>query len=60
MIVTVSLGVLKGGAAALFTPPLPAPKLAAIQDMHIGIVNKVGVCHCLGRCQHGCPRGVGG
>jgi spermine oxidase len=40
-VVTVSLGVLKTRHHELFAPPLPAPKLAAIGRLEIGVVDKV-------------------
>lgn len=42
VIVTVPLGVLKRGSIA-FTPPLPGPKRAAIQHLHMGTLEKVFV-----------------
>ncbi|XP_049811892.1 spermine oxidase [Schistocerca nitens] len=41
VIVTVSLGVLKAQAKAMFSPPLPAYKMNAIKGLSIGTVNKV-------------------
>lgn len=40
-IVTVSLGVLKAAHGALFDPPLPAAKAAAIDRLQVGVVDKV-------------------
>lgn len=40
-IVTVSLGVLQAQHAALFSPPLPAPKAAAIAALRCGVVDKL-------------------
>lgn len=41
VIVTVSLGVLKQRAALMFHPPLPDSKMAAIQRLDIGTVDKI-------------------
>jgi hypothetical protein len=43
VVFTGSLGVLKAQAGQLFDPPLPAAKAAAIQQLHIGQVEKLFV-----------------
>ncbi|XP_076119825.1 spermine oxidase [Alosa pseudoharengus] len=44
VIVTVSLGVLKQRAALMFRPPLPNSKMAAIDKLEIGTVDKIYLC----------------
>lgn len=44
VIVTVSLGVLKQRAALMFCPPLPDSKMAAINRLDIGTVDKIYLC----------------
>jgi len=40
-LVTISLGYLKQHSARLFNPPLPDPKVEAIQRVAMGTVNKI-------------------